>query len=96
MINWESILPKRIDTEIGLATTHQSAYNEAWWDFLKALKAAEARGEICKPLSVIDILELIDCQTFVREKLEPLEKNNLAELIHNALTKPSGEEGKHD
>jgi len=54
-IDWENILPEKWSTD----EPHCDAFNRCRYESLNALKAAEARGEICKPLSVEELAQLL-------------------------------------
>lgn len=86
-IDWESILPNRAGEE--RTERYRFAYNMAIEDCLESLKAAEARGEICKPLSVSDIQPIITEWLMLHYGNTALSVNNinkLAEAIHRAMT----------
>ena len=58
MINWESILPKNKELHECNGWSDMVAENSMRAECLRRLKAAESRGEICKPLSVEEIEDI--------------------------------------
>lgn len=94
MINWESILPKK-KTVVGDETTNElgysneyiiaGTYNIARNECLQALKAAEVRGEICKPLSVPSIMDLVIDNSMGTLTLGGAVPYAIALAIHNAM-----------
>ncbi|MBU2052545.1 hypothetical protein KKH13_05050 [Patescibacteria group bacterium] len=54
-------------------------------DAKKAVEMALDRKELVEPMSEAELLEIIDIQVSVREKLEASEKNELAQAIHSAM-----------
>jgi hypothetical protein len=74
MINWEGILPKKksftgdeIANEMGYSNelTIVGTYNGARNECIEALRKAEKNGEICKPLSKEQLIELLDTYDLV-------------------------------
>ncbi|HPV97956.1 MAG TPA: hypothetical protein PLZ78_09030 [Spirochaetota bacterium] len=94
-IDWENILPEKWSTD----EPHCDAFNRCRYESLNALKAAETRGEICKPLSVSEIREIIlevEEHKFVMRENGIRGKTSqidLAQAIHNAqLSKERNEQ----
>lgn len=77
-IDWENILPEKWSTD----EPHCDAFNRCRYESLNALKAAEARGEICKPLSV----EEIEAILFEDDPQGARTPHGQAEAIHRAMT----------
>jgi len=84
-INWESILPKKQEDAVccNECQGRVEGKNSMRDDCVEALKASEARGEICKPLSVEAIEKCIDD---TMDKDITTTPHGLAEAIHRAMT----------
>jgi len=80
-IDWENILPEKWSTD----EPHCDAFNRCRYESLNALKAAETRGEICKPLSVEDVIN-IACK-FCKEPCDDIKARcwDKAREVHNAM-----------
>ncbi len=88
-IDWENILPEKWSTD----EPHCDAFNRCRYESLNALKAAETRGEICKPLSVSDIEDILDNQLNMETRDTDAYisgKDNAAHLIRNAMLNKEG------
>lgn len=87
MISWESILPKKYPDDRVLGVKERDFIID---DCLEALKAAEARGEICKPLSVEDVINLA-CK-FCKEPCDDIKARcwDKAREVHKAMLNREG------
>lgn len=85
MIEFEKILPpKRYGNSL------DEAYNAGRLECLIQLKVAESRGEICKPLSVEDVINLA-CK-FCKEPCDDIKARcwDKAKEVHNAMLNKEG------
>lgn len=88
MIDFESILPKRLPMNHPNKNA-RDLYNKGIEDCRTSLQMAELGGEICKPLSVSDIEDILDNQLNVETRDTDAYisgKDNAAHLIHRAMT----------
>lgn len=86
MINWESILPEKREDE-----DFEYKWNKAISACIESLESAERIGEICKPLSVEEISEIMHDVIMCRGLnckycgVDRIRLSRAAHRIHNSM-----------